>query len=116
MKDSSDQGTTDLFEAEKRIGRPPSGRAKSGAERQRAYRKRAKANKLRLNLLINADEKFLLKYFARRYGVTETALLERLIMAEKDRLFADARSKCADQDEWEIVRAKLIAEIYSVTP
>ena len=42
MKDTTDQGTGDMFGIKRGRGRPKTGTAKSGAERQAAYRAKQK--------------------------------------------------------------------------
>lgn len=44
MKDTTDQGTGDMFGIKRGRGRPKTGTAKSGAERQAAYRAKQQKN------------------------------------------------------------------------
>lgn len=63
--------------------------AKTPAERQAAYRQKhlqdIEGNKSRLNLVIGHSAKLALTRLAKRYGVTQTELLERLILEEQTR-------------------------------
>jgi hypothetical protein len=63
--------------------------AKTPAERQAAYRQKhlhdLEGNKARLNLVIEHSAKLALNRLANRYGVTQTELLERLILDEQKR-------------------------------
>ena len=51
MKDTTDQGTGDMFGIKRGRGRPKTGTAKSGAERQAAYR--AKQQGINVTVTIN---------------------------------------------------------------
>lgn len=42
MKDTNDKVTLDMYQEQKRLGRPVTGKAQSNADRQRAYRQRVK--------------------------------------------------------------------------
>ena len=60
--------------------------AKSNAERQAAYRKNAnQRNEYRLNTFITGEAKAAMEAIARHYAVTQVEILERLLLAEKDR-------------------------------
>jgi hypothetical protein len=63
---------------------------KTPAERQAAYRQKhlkdVDGTKLRLNTIINHHAKDGLSRLAKRYGVTQAELLERLILDEENRL------------------------------
>ena len=63
--------------------------AKSNAERQAAYRKNAnQRNEYRLNTFITGEAKAAMEAIARHYAVTQVEILERLLLAEKDRIVA----------------------------
>ncbi|MGL4716726.1 MAG: hypothetical protein ACRCWL_12655 [Aeromonas sp.] len=51
MKDTTDQGTGDMFGIKRRRGRPKTGTAKTGAERQAAYR--AKQQDINVTVTVN---------------------------------------------------------------
>ena len=53
--------------------------AMTPAQRQAAFRKRHRLSKSRINSLVNRMTKINLSRLARRYQVTEGAMLERLI-------------------------------------
>jgi hypothetical protein len=63
--------------------------AKTPAERQAAYRQKhlhdIESNKARLNLIVGHQAKLALTRLAKRYGVTQTELLEHLILDEQKR-------------------------------
>jgi hypothetical protein len=50
MKDTTDQGTGDMFGIKRRRGRPKTGTAKSGAERQAAYRAKQQDNNVTVTI------------------------------------------------------------------
>jgi len=67
--------------------------AKSNAERQAAYRQRhlkdVDGNGERLSLLVDIHAKLALERLARRYAVTQRAMLERLIVEADKAVKAD---------------------------
>ena len=72
--------------------------AKTAAQRQAEYRKRQDhGDGHRLNAWIGSDAHFALKRLARRYGVTKQELIERLAIAEEDRILAGIE---LDSPEW----------------
>jgi len=72
--------------------------AKTVAQRQAEYRKRQdRGDGHRLNGWIGSDAHFALKRLARRYGVTKQELIERLAIAEDDRILAGIE---LDSPEW----------------
>ena len=50
MKDTTDQGTGDMFGIKRGRGRPKTGSAKSGAERQAAYRAKQQDNNVTVTI------------------------------------------------------------------
>ena len=50
MKDSTDQGTGDMFGIKRGRGRPKTGSAKTGAERQAAYRAKQQDNNVTVTI------------------------------------------------------------------
>ncbi len=78
--------------------------AKTAAERQAAYRAtRYKAGpnsdgERRVNTWVSTATHFALARLARRYGVTQREVLERLIRAEDDGVIACIK---ADTPEWD---------------
>lgn len=78
--------------------------AKTAAERQAQYRAtRYKAGKSgngerRLNTWVSIGAHLALERLARRYGVTQREMLERLIRAEDDGVLAGMRT---DTPEWD---------------
>ncbi|WP_068979532.1 hypothetical protein [Aeromonas sp. EERV15] len=50
MKDTTDQGTGDMFGIKRGPGRPKTGTAKSGAERQAAYRAKQQENNVTVTI------------------------------------------------------------------
>lgn len=78
--------------------------AKTAAERQAAYRaSRYQAGpngngERRLNTWVDTEVHLALERLARRYGVTQREMLERLIRAEDDRLLAGIK---LDTPEWD---------------
>lgn len=63
--------------------------AKTSAERQAAFRQSAiSGNRFRLNTYINAESRGALTALSKRYAVTQAELIERLLIAEKDRVVA----------------------------
>ena len=50
MKDTTDQGTGDMFGIKRGRGRPKTGTAKSGAERQAAYRAKQQENNVTVTI------------------------------------------------------------------
>jgi len=50
MKDTTDQGTGDMFGIKRGRGRPKTGTAKSGAERQAAYRAKQQDNNVTVTI------------------------------------------------------------------
>ncbi|MGL5288557.1 MAG: hypothetical protein ACRC9N_03605 [Aeromonas sp.] len=72
MKDSTDQGTGDMFGVKRGRGRPKSENAKTGAERQAVYR--AKQQEINVTVTINRHDLKALKLlisFAKVKGVAE---------------------------------------------
>ena len=60
---------------------------KSSAERQAAFRQSAiSGNRFRLNTYINGEARAALVALSRRYAVTQAELIEKLLIAEKNRL------------------------------
>jgi hypothetical protein len=78
--------------------------AKTAAERQAAYRanrNRAGPNgngERRLNTWVSTEAHLALERIARRYGVTQREMLERLIRAEDDGILAGIDT---DTPEWD---------------
>lgn len=76
---------------------------KTTAERQAAYRARqSSANadgdgKRRVSVWLSTACALALGRLARRYGVTQQALLERMLLAEDERILATIAS---DSEEW----------------
>jgi hypothetical protein len=61
--------------------------AKSSAERQAAFRQNTTtANRFRLNSYISSESRAALTALSKRYAVTQAELIEKLLIAEKDRL------------------------------
>lgn len=76
MKDTTDQGTGDMFGIKRKRGRPKTGVAKSGAERQAAYR--AKQQEINVTVTLNRHDLKALKLllsFAKVKGVAEQEAL-----------------------------------------
>jgi len=72
--------------------------AKTPAQRQAEYRKRQdRGDGHRLNTWIGSDAHFALKRLARRYGVTKLEMIERLALAEDERILAGIE---LDSPEW----------------
>jgi hypothetical protein len=72
--------------------------AKTAAQRQAEYRKRQdRGDGHRLNCWIDSDRHFALKRLARRYGVTKLEIIERLAVAEENRILAGIE---LDSPEW----------------
>lgn len=77
---------------------------KSATERQAAYRARRPQagdkgdGERRLNMWVSTAAGFALARLAHRYGVTQRAMVERLLIAEDDRILADIAS---DSAAWE---------------
>ena len=71
--------------------------ALTNAERQRRYREKhlkdVEGNKERLNLVLDFQAKWTLERLAKRYAVTQTELIERLLREEQDRLLATLDSE-----------------------
>ncbi|HEH9397764.1 hypothetical protein LZ640_01640 [Aeromonas media] len=64
--------------------------AKSSAQRQAAFRQSAiSGNRSRLNTYINGEARAALTAISKRYAVTQAELIEKLLIAEKNRLVAD---------------------------
>ncbi len=63
----------------------------SSAQRQRAYRQRAQvdANQRRVNTWISAEAALALRRLARRHGVTQREIIERLVIAAQDEVMRD---------------------------
>jgi hypothetical protein len=74
--------------------------AKTAAQRQAAYRDRAKVGDgyYRLNGWINMKAHFALKRLAKRYGVTQREVLERLLTDEDNRILSQLD---LDSPEWD---------------
>lgn len=53
--------------------------AMTPAQRQAAFRERHSTTKSRLNSLVSNDAKYTLVLLAYQYGITESAMLERLL-------------------------------------
>ena len=84
MKDTTDQGTGDMFGIKRGRGRPKTGLAKSGAERQAAYR--AKQQEINVTVTLNRHDLKALKLllsFAKVKGVAELGLAEALERIER---------------------------------
>ena len=63
--------------------------AKTSAERQAAFRQSATtSNRFRLNTYLSGEARAALTALSKRYAVTQAELIERLLIAEKDRLVA----------------------------
>lgn len=63
--------------------------AKSSAERQAAFRQSAvTGNRFRLNTYLNGEARAALIALSNRYAVTQAELIERLLVAEKDRVLS----------------------------
>lgn len=79
--------------------------AKSTAERQAAYRARQAhggddgEGQRRVSLWVSTGCALALARLARRYGVTQRELIERMVLAEDERVLATIPS---DSDEWDI--------------
>jgi hypothetical protein len=72
--------------------------AKTAAQRQAEYRKRQyRGNGRRLNTWIASEADIALERLARRYGVTKLEIIERLAIAEEDRILAGIE---LDSPEW----------------
>jgi hypothetical protein len=75
--------------------------AKTPAERQAAYRQKhlkdETGSKARLNMLLDHRTKLALKRLAIRYGVTQAALLERLILEEQTQILQTMTSEEASK-------------------
>jgi len=72
--------------------------AKTPAQRQAEYRKRQdRGDGHRLNAWIGSKAHFALKRLARRYGVTKLETIERLLIAEEDRILESIE---LDSPEW----------------
>lgn len=72
--------------------------AKTAAQRQAGYRRRQdRGDGHRLNAWIGSDAHFALKRLARHYGVTKQELIERLAVAEEDRILTGIE---LDSPEW----------------
>lgn len=76
--------------------------AKSNAERQAAYRARRNERNNGdgeglLNMLIKIQAKFALKRLANRYGVTEKAMIEKLLLDEDEKF---VKTLAIDTEEW----------------
>jgi hypothetical protein len=72
--------------------------AKTPAQRQAEYRKRQdRGNGRRLNTWIASEADIALERLARRYGVTKLEIIERLAVAEEDRILAGIE---LDSPEW----------------
>ena len=88
MKDPQDPGTIELKLRQ----------TKSNAEIQAGYRKRRQgANDARLNTWITLDAKVELKALARHYGVTDRAILEKLITEKADQITSPMSEKEIDR-------------------
>ena len=84
MKDTTDQGTGDMFGIKRGRGRPKTGSAKTGAERQAAYRAKQQENNVTVTL--NRHDLKALKLllsFAKVKGVAELGLAEALERIER---------------------------------
>jgi len=72
--------------------------AKTPAQRQAEYRKRQdRGDGHRLNIWIGSEAHFALGRLARRYGVTKQQMIERLAIAEEERILAGIE---LDSPEW----------------
>jgi len=72
--------------------------AKTPAQRQAEYRKRQdRGNGRRFNTWIASEADIALERLARRYGVTKLEIIERLAVAEEDRILAGIE---LDSPEW----------------
>lgn len=91
MIDVADTQTVDLFPAPKKArGRPKTGQAKSNAERQSDYRRKKRRSgdngNYNLNVWVSSGAKFALLRLARHSVESPEQILERLILAEQDRV------------------------------
>jgi hypothetical protein len=79
--------------------------AKTAAQRQAEYRKRRDDGdgEYRVNSWISSKAFFALSRLARRYGVTKREMLERLIIADDDRILAGMEW---DSPEWDVYFGK----------
>lgn len=94
MIDANDKSTVDLFPVKRGRGRPVTGNAKTSAERQASYRNRVKKigsmtdfGKLNINTWIDTRAKFALERLARRSGLSESAMLERLLLQADESVY-----------------------------
>ncbi len=63
--------------------------AKTASERQAAFRQSAiTGNRFRLNTYLSGEARAALTALSNRYCVTQSELIERLLVAEKDRLIS----------------------------
>lgn len=80
--------------------------AQTTAERQAAYRARQAQGgtngngRRRLSLWVSTGCGLALIRLARRYGVTQRELIERMLLAEDERILATIPSDSADWDEY----------------
>jgi hypothetical protein len=71
----------------------------TAAERQRAYRQRRQEDAERLNLVVSVSAKRQLERLARHHGVTQRAMLERLL-AEAEGAAVDSLKDSASQTRY----------------
>ncbi len=79
--------------------------ATTSAQRQAAYRKRAKQNDRRLNLWIDHSASLALVRLARREGVSQRTMIERLVKQADDAVYATLELDSAEWDEYSGVTA-----------
>jgi hypothetical protein len=92
---------------------------KTTAERQAAYRARQSNaegdGKRRVSVWLSTGCALALGRLARRYGVTQQALLERMLLAEDERILATIASDSAEWSEYFGV-APLVNNFFSAPP
>lgn len=89
IKDTADNSTVDLFK--KLPGRPVTGNAKTSAQRQAAYRARKSMCKNKyddgirtISRWVKNDTYFALSRLAKHNGLTESEMLDKLILGAQD--------------------------------
>jgi hypothetical protein len=89
MKDTADNSTVDLFK--KRPGRPSTGVAQTSAQRQAAYRVRKSMHldsqddgKRTISRWVKNNTYFALSRLAKHNGLTESEMLDKLILGAQD--------------------------------
>jgi len=101
MKDLADKATIDIFQPEKRLGRPVTGTAKTNAQRMREYRLRRKEQGARV--VVQRPEQY------QTYQDWESHLLE-----ENDRLTLERDTALARCDELQRQLYRLIADMNKI--